>query len=96
MRYFFNLAGAVHDPDNEGVELVNLGLAREYAVRAAADYMRDHPDVVWLGEEIRLDVTNEDRLILFTLIVSGSMLLLCGRRPEAEPLHLSPLEQALS
>ena len=71
MRYFFNLAGAVHDPDNEGVELGNISLAREYAVRAAADYMRDHPDIVWLGEEFRLEVTNKDRLILFTLIVMG-------------------------
>lgn len=71
MRYFFNLAGAIHDPDNEGIELANISLAREYAVRAAADYMHDHPEIVWLGEEFRLEVTNKDRLILFTLIVMG-------------------------
>lgn len=71
MRYFFNLAGAVYDPDNDGIELANIGLAREYAVRAAADYMHDHPEIVWLGEELRLEVTNKDRLILFTLIVMG-------------------------
>lgn len=28
MRYFFNLAGAVYDPDNEGVELADLSEAR--------------------------------------------------------------------
>lgn len=68
---FFNLAGAVHDPDNEGIELANISLAREYAVRAAADYMHDHPEIVGLGDEFRLEVTNKDRLILFTLIVMG-------------------------
>lgn len=71
MKYYFNFAGAVHDPDKDGIELANIGLAREYSVRAAAEYMRDHPDVVWLGEEFRLEVTNKDRLILFTLIVMG-------------------------
>jgi hypothetical protein len=71
MRYYFNLAGTVHDPDNDGLELANLGLAREYAVLAAAEYLRDHPDVVWLGEEFRLEVTDEARLVLFTLIVLG-------------------------
>jgi hypothetical protein len=71
MRYFFDLAGAVYDPDNDGVELANIGLAREYAVRAAAEYMHDNPQIVWLGEELRLEVTNKDRLILFTLIVMG-------------------------
>ena len=71
MRYFFNLAGAVYDPDNEGIELANISLAREYAVRAAAEYMQDHPEIVWLGEEFRLEVTNKDQLILFTLIVMG-------------------------
>ncbi len=71
MLFYFNMAGAVHDPDNEGIELPSIGLAREYAVRAAADYMRDHPEVVWLGDELRLEVTNKKRLVLFTLIVMG-------------------------
>ena len=71
MRYFFNLAGAVHNPDNEGLELAQLSDAREHAVRAAAEYIRDRHEIVWLGEEFRMEVTNGDRLILFTLIVVG-------------------------
>jgi len=71
MRYFFNVAGAVHDPDNEGLELSDLDAAREAAVRLAAEYIRNLPALVWKGEELRLEVTNSDRLILFTLIVFG-------------------------
>jgi hypothetical protein len=71
MKFFFNLAGAVHDPDNEGIELPNIGTARLEAVRFAAEYLRDRPEVVWLGDELRLEVTDENRMILFTLVVFG-------------------------
>lgn len=71
MRYFFNLAGAVHDPDDEGHELENLGQARHQAVKFAGEYMRDRPEVVWLGDELRLEVTNSNRILQFTLIVLG-------------------------
>lgn len=70
-RYFFNLAGAVHDPDNEGYELDDLGQARHEAVRYAAEYIRDRPEVVWLGDELRLEVTNGKGVLLFTLILFG-------------------------
>lgn len=71
MLFFFNLAGAVHDPDEDGWELASLGEARETAVRFVADYLRDRPEVVWLGDEVRLEVTDSKQLILFTLIVVG-------------------------
>jgi hypothetical protein len=35
MRYFFNLAGAVYDPDNEGTELASMADARIEAVKFA-------------------------------------------------------------
>lgn len=71
MRYFFNLAGAVHDPDNEGIELPSLGDARVLAATHAGEILRDRPGVVWGGEELRVEVTDENRLVLFTLIVLG-------------------------
>lgn len=70
-RYFFNLAGAAHDPDDEDVELKDIAAAREEAVRAAAEHLRDRPDVVWGGEEFRMEVTDSDRLILFTFVALG-------------------------
>jgi hypothetical protein len=71
MRYFFNLAGAVYDPDNEGFELESLSDARIEAVRVASEYLRDRPEVAWLGDEFRLEVTNSDRVLLFTFIALG-------------------------
>ncbi|MEA3000662.1 MAG: hypothetical protein QOK17_2495 [Sphingomonadales bacterium] len=71
MRYFFNLAGAVHDPDNEGLELSSLGDARLMAAKHAGEFLRDRPGVVWEGEELRIEVTDAKRLVLFTLIILG-------------------------
>jgi hypothetical protein len=45
--YFFNLAGAVYDPDVKGVELPSMGAARVMAAQYASEILRDRPDVVW-------------------------------------------------
>ena len=71
MRFYFNIAGAVADPDDEGLDLPNVAAARIEAVRFAAEYLRDRPEVAWLGDEFRVEVTREDRLILFTFIAIG-------------------------
>lgn len=71
MLCFFNLAGAVHDPDVEGYECATISDARIMAARHIAEIIRDKPEVVWMGEEIRVAVTDEDQLILFTIIVVG-------------------------
>jgi hypothetical protein len=71
MRFYFHLAGAVHNPDNEGVELASISEARTMAVQSAAELIRDRPQVVWAGEEVRLEVTDSNQLLLFTVIVFG-------------------------
>ena len=71
MRYFFNLAGAVYDPDVEGYEFATPGEARAHAVIHAAEMIRDHPTVIWSGEDFRVEVTDENQLVLFTVIVVG-------------------------
>lgn len=71
MLCFFNLAGAVHDPDDEGYEVATIGDARIQAARNIAEVIRDQPEAVWAGEEIRLEVTDADQVILFTIIVVG-------------------------
>ena len=71
MLYFFNLAGAIYEPDKEGVELATVGEARHMAVLYASETMRDHPTVVWEGEELRVEVTTAEQLKLFTVIVLG-------------------------
>mgnify|MGYP006952620599 CR=1 FL=1 len=71
MQYFFNLAGAVHDPDNEGYELANISEARIQAARFAGEYLRDRPEIVWMGEEFRIEVTDSDKVLQFTFIAVG-------------------------
>ncbi len=71
MRFFFNLAGAVYDPDNLGVELASISDARAMAAQAAAELIRDRPQLVWMGEEVRVEVTDENQLLLFTVIIFG-------------------------
>ena len=71
MLCFFNLAGAVYDPDVEGTEMASLADARLEAVRYIGEFIRDRPDVVWMGEEVRVEVTDSQQLVLFTVIVLG-------------------------
>ena len=71
MLCFFNLAGAVHDPDRDGQEMASLSAARVEAARFAGELIRDTPDMVWRGEEVRVEVTDAKQLVLFTVIVMG-------------------------
>jgi hypothetical protein len=71
MQCFFNLAGAVYDPDVEGIEMPSLGDARIEAARYIGEVIRDRPNLVWAGEEVRVEVTDSQQLILFTIIVLG-------------------------
>jgi hypothetical protein len=71
MRCSFNLAGAIYDPDVEGYEVATIDQARVLAAQHVAEVIRDRPESVWAGEEVRMEVTDERQLILFTIIVVG-------------------------
>jgi hypothetical protein len=71
MLFFFNLAGAVYDPDVVGVELPTLVEARSQAAIHAGELLRDRPGLAWEGEELRVEVTDENQLVLFTVIIFG-------------------------
>jgi hypothetical protein len=71
LRFYFNLAGAAYDPDNVGEELPNMQAARIHSVIHASEVLRERPELVWSGDEVRIDVTDENRLVLFTVIVVG-------------------------
>jgi hypothetical protein len=71
MLCYFNLAGAIYDPDVEGVEMETIGHARIYAAQHVAEIISDQPELVWMGEEVRVEVTDANRLVLFTIVVFG-------------------------
>ena len=71
MQCFFNLAGAIYDPDVKGYEVATIDQARILAAQHIAEVIRDRPGVVWAGEEVRMEVTDERQFVLFTIIVAG-------------------------
>jgi hypothetical protein len=70
-RYFFNQIDGQYKPDDEGLEFQSLDQARTEAVRYAGAVLCHEPDVVWEGDDFRVEVTDEKKLLLFTLIVVG-------------------------
>lgn len=64
-----NQAGAMADSDNEGSELASLSDARIMAERVAGETLGDKPDIIWKGDGLRIEVTNDRGLMLFTVIV---------------------------
>ena len=71
MRYFFHPAGAVEESDEQGYELAGLDAARAPAVRSAAEYLRDRPEMAWLGE-FRLEVVDGAGRRVFTFRAAGA------------------------
>jgi hypothetical protein len=71
MRYFFNQLNGQYKPDDLGTEFPMIDAARLEAVRYAAGVLRDHPTLVWKGEDFRIEVTDDKQLVLFTVIVVG-------------------------
>ena len=70
-RYFFNQCDGEFKIDDDGLEFGSIDQARLEAVRYAGEVMRDHPTLVWKGEDFRIEVTDEKHLVLFTVIVLG-------------------------
>lgn len=71
MRCFFNLAGAIYDPDYEGFEVATIDQARAEATRFLAGTLNDSLEAGWCGQEIRIEVTDDHRKLLFTMIAFG-------------------------
>ena len=67
-RYFFHCADGLREPDTEGTELANDDLARQMAVSFAGEVLKERPELVWSRGMWRVEVTNEDNALLFTLI----------------------------
>lgn len=67
-RYFFHTADGSRQRDEEGTELRDQQAARTEAVRFAGALMGDRPDMLWDGHDFRVEVTDEAKHLLFTVI----------------------------
>ena len=66
-RFYFHLTSTHDTPDLEGVDLDGLEAARCHAVKMIADVLCETPKAYWDAEIYRVTVTDEGRLILFTV-----------------------------
>jgi hypothetical protein len=70
-RYFFNRVDAKRDQDRDGVELASLEQARCEAVAFAADTLKDDAYALWDGGEVRIEVVDSTRAVVFTVVISA-------------------------
>ena len=66
-HFHFNVYDGVSDTDRIGTELPNWQAARLEAIRRAGEILKDDPRRLALGEDWRMEVTDETGLILFRL-----------------------------
>ena len=70
-RFFFHRTNGAFDSDDEGTELCDLATARAEAIRFAAETVRDDPQQVWAGDVFRVEVSDEEGMLLCTVIILG-------------------------
>lgn len=68
-RYHFHLLGRAELRDQEGINFADIFEARLHAARYAGIYLRDHPQTVWSGKDLRVDITDSSSLVLLTVIL---------------------------
>ena len=70
-RYFFNVVHPWPDPDEEGSEFPDIYAAQMAAVRLCGEMIKEIDGKFWEEAIWRLEVTNHDRRLLFTLTFSA-------------------------
>lgn len=66
-RFHFNVYDGIDEPDREGTDFRDWDAAREEAIRLAGELLRDSAKQMALGEDWRMEITDETGLILFRL-----------------------------
>lgn len=66
-RYHFNIYDGISTHDRDGMELPNLGEARRVALRRASLLLDEEELQGRLGEDWRMEVTDETGRLLFRL-----------------------------
>lgn len=82
-RFQFHVYDGVDLPDDDGTELPSLHAARLQAVRFAGEILAQDHQRIALGEDWRMEVTDDQGLILFRLdfVVMETAATMSVRRP---------------
>ena len=70
-RFFFHVFNGEDQRDNSGTELPNFHVAQVEAIRCAGEILKDEAHQIALGQEWRMDVTDENNMILLRLDFSA-------------------------
>lgn len=65
-HYYFSASDSVQD-DDLGADLKDHSAARRFAIQYAGEIMNNQPEVLWDGREFSVAVTDESRVLLFTI-----------------------------
>ena len=71
-RFYFHTDNGRSVFDDEGLDLPSFRSAKMEAARLFGELIRDQPEEFWATGELRLTVTDKDRLVLFTLELCGT------------------------
>ncbi|KNY24501.1 hypothetical protein [Methylobacterium sp. ARG-1] len=84
-RFFFNIYDSVSLPDDMGTELADWQEARIQTIEFAGEVIKDEAKRIALGEDWRIEVTDEQKLVLFRFdFISQEAPALSSHRGEAE------------
>ena len=70
-RYFFDISNGIREADPAGIELAGLDAARAEAIKFTGELLLHHSQVIWEGEDLRVEVFDQARLALFVVAVSA-------------------------
>lgn len=83
-RFFFHTSDGVRDVDRVGVELADVAAARAQAVKLSGELLKEKEDVVWNGQDCRVEVTDSAGRLLFcivTLAIDATLEIPAPKRP---------------
>ena len=69
-RFHFNVRDGHNLEDGEGVELPDFSTARREAIRLSGALLEEEPDQFDVGDDWRMEVTDDTGLILFLMTFS--------------------------
>lgn len=84
-RYHFHSADGRRWSDEEGSELASDEAARVEAVRFAGEMLRGNPTELWRHGQWRVEVTDEENVLLFTIITLAIDAPVPTRRSDSSP-----------
>ena len=67
-RYHFHSVDGSREPDKEGTDLPDVAAAQAIAMRYAGEVLQSEPQKVWEHGQWRVEVTDNDGSLLFTII----------------------------